>query len=81
VDTNGDGQLSAGEFPIHDLNASDPSAILSVRLSVLTRTAAGEPETMGPGRQTVANPAASGVADPFKRRLLSVTVTPPNLVL
>jgi prepilin-type N-terminal cleavage/methylation domain-containing protein len=81
VDADDDGQLGAGEFPIHDLNASDPSAILSVRLSVLARTAAGEPETMGPGRQAVANRAASGVADPFKRRLVSVTVTPPNLML
>ncbi len=80
VDANGDGQLGAGEFPIHDLNASDPSAILSVRLSVLARTSAGEPETLGPGRQAVANRAASGVADTFKRRLVSVTVTPPNML-
>jgi prepilin-type N-terminal cleavage/methylation domain-containing protein len=80
VDVDGDGQLGAGEFPIHDLNASNPSAVLSVRLSVLTRTAAGEPETMGPGRQAVANRAASGVGDTFKRRLVNLTVTPPNLL-
>ena len=80
VDVDGDGQLGAGEFPIHDLNASNPSAVLSVRLSVLTRTAAGEPGTMGPGRQAVANRAASGVGDTFKRRLVNLTVTPPNLL-
>ena len=80
VDTDGDGQLGAGEFPIHDLNASDPSALLSVRLSVLARTAAGDPDTMGLGRQAVANRAAAGAGDTFKRRMVSVTATPPNLL-
>ena len=80
VDSDGDGQIGVGEFPIHDLDGSDVSRIRGVQLSVLTRTLANDPQLAGPGRQAVANRTASGTADGYRRRLARVIAAPRNLL-
>ena len=82
VDANGDDQLGFGEFPIHDLDGYDASLIRRVRLSVLTRTSS-EDQTLSAtsgGRQAVANHAAASSADAFRRRLITLTAAPRNLL-
>ena len=80
VDADGDGQIEAGEFPIHDLDGFDVSLIRGVQLSVLTRTLADDQRLSGPGRQAVANRSAAGTADGYRRRLATVIVAPRNLL-
>jgi prepilin-type N-terminal cleavage/methylation domain-containing protein len=80
VDTSGDGIIGGGEFPIHDLNASGSDSIQLVRVSVLTRTATADEELTTPGRPGVANRNASGAADSFRRRLVTVGASPRNLL-
>ena len=82
VDTTGDGIIDpgAGEFPIHDLNATGTTAIRGVQLSVLSRTSLADPNINTPGRPAVANRTASGTADFFLRRLVTVTAAPRNLL-
>ena len=80
VDTDGNGQIDGGEFPIHDLDGSDVSRIRGVQLSVLTRTLSSDQDLLGPGRQAVANRAASGTADGYRRRLATVIAAPRNLL-
>lgn len=79
VDANGDGQLTGAEFPIHDLNGQDPSEVRSLRLSVIAR-ADREDEAL----ETVGRPAAgnrnAGTADGFRRRRITATVVPRNLL-
>jgi prepilin-type N-terminal cleavage/methylation domain-containing protein len=78
VDADGDGQLAGGEFPIHDLNGSDASAILRVRLSVTGR-ADREDELQTSGRPAAANRSA-GTPDGFRRRSTITSVVPRNLL-
>lgn len=80
VDANGDGSIGAGEFPIHDLNASTPSLVKGLRLSVMTRTVTEDPNFTGAGRQMVANRAAAGAADNFRRRVVVVNAALRNLL-
>ncbi len=82
VDTSGDGILDRliGEFPIDDLNAVGSTPIQLVQVSVLTRTIDPDPNLNTPGRPGVANRAASGVPDAFRRRLITVSASPRNLL-
>jgi hypothetical protein len=80
VDANDDGQLTGAEFPIHGLFGQDPTLVRLVRLSVLTRTASEDQVLTGNGRQAVANRAAAGAADNYRRRLVTVSATPRNLL-
>ena len=68
VDTNGDGLLGGGEFPLNSLAGADLTRIRRVRLSVLTKTLRADEALAGPGRQALANRTA-GTADKFRRRL------------
>lgn len=79
VDTNGDGQLTGAEFPIHDLASVDASAIRSTRLSVLTRTDRQDDEGMANNRPAAGNRTA-GADDSFRRRRITSTVVPRNLL-
>ena len=79
VDADGDGQLGAGEFPIHDLNGSDPSAILQVRLSVITWADSESDNLQTSGRPAAAN-RTGGAADGFHRRRVTASVMPRNLL-
>lgn len=80
VDANDDGQLTGAEFPLHGLLGQDPTLVRLVRLSVLTRTATEDEVLTGNGRQAVANRSAGGVADNYRRRLVTVSATPRNLM-
>ena len=80
VDVNDDGQLAGSEFPLHGMNGRDASLVRRVRLSVLTRTVSEDPALSGAGRQAVANRNASGTPDAFRRRLVTGTVAPRNLL-
>jgi Tfp pilus assembly protein PilW len=80
VDANDDGQISGGEFPIHGLTCQNPGRLRGLRLSVLTRTINQDPHITGTGRQAVANRNASGTPDAYRRRLVSVSVAPRNLL-
>lgn len=82
VDANDDGQLlSPAEFPLHGLIGSDPALLRLVRLSVLTRTVREDPQLPnGPGRPAVANRNASGTPDAFRRRLVTASAAPRNLL-
>jgi prepilin-type N-terminal cleavage/methylation domain-containing protein len=79
IDLNDDGQLTGGEFPIHGLFGQDPTLVRLVRLSVLARTATEDQVLTGNGRQAVANRAA-GAVDDFRRRLVTVSATPRNMM-
>jgi prepilin-type N-terminal cleavage/methylation domain-containing protein len=79
VDNDGDGLLGAGEFWLDTLDGSDHSAIMQVRLSVLTRTSSEDTQLTGAGRQRVAN-RDPGAADDFRRRLVTVAAAPRNLL-
>ena len=84
VDISGDGIIGGGEFPVHDLNngpaGTNTADIRGVELSVLTRTTTEDPRISGPGRQGVANRNPSGVADAFRRRLVTLRVAPRNML-
>ena len=80
LDTDGNGVIAGGEFPIHDISSADTNIIQEVRVSVLTRTRAPDPKLTGNGRQKVANRAASGVPDSFRRRLAVLRAAPRNLL-
>jgi hypothetical protein len=80
VDGDDDGQISGGEFPIHGLSGQNPGLMRGMRLSVLTRTIIEDPNITGSGRQAVANRSASGTADAYRRRLVTVSVAPRNLL-
>ena len=79
VDANGDGDLTGAEFPIHDLNGSDPTDILAVRLSVITRSDSEDPELKTVGRPAAAN-RTGGASDGFRRRRVTSSVAPRNLL-
>jgi len=80
VDTDGDSLVSGiAEFPLDTLTGEDTFAVRSVRLSVLTRTATEDAQLPGAGRQGVANHLV-GAADDFRRRLVTVTAAPRNLL-
>jgi prepilin-type N-terminal cleavage/methylation domain-containing protein len=78
VDSNDNGQLDGGEFPIHDLSGFDPALIRSVRLSLISRTPTADSTQLGPGRPAAANRTA-GAVDGFRRRTVIATAYPRNL--
>jgi len=80
VDANDDGQIDGGEFPIHGLSGQNPGLLRGVRLSVLARSIAEDPQITGTGRQAMANHTASGTPDAYRRRLVTVSVAPRNLL-
>ncbi len=79
VDTNGDGQIGLGEFPINSLDTAVVANVRAVQISILTRTSVENIKLSGPGRQAVANRNAAGVADGFRRRLSRVTTSLRNI--
>lgn len=82
VDANDDGQIvGAGEFPLHGLIGNEPTLLRIVRLSVLTRTTLEDPQLPnGSGRPAVANRVAAGTPDAFRRRLVTASAAPRNLL-
>ena len=82
VDANADGQLvEPAEFPLHGLSGNDPALLRLIRLSVLTRTVREDPQLPnGSGRPAVANRNASGTPDAFRRRLITASAAPRNLL-
>jgi prepilin-type N-terminal cleavage/methylation domain-containing protein len=79
VDTNDDGQIGGGEFPINGLDGAAVANVRGVQISVLTRTSAEEEEHTGPGRQAVANRVSAGTNDGYRRRLATVTAALRNV--
>ncbi len=78
VDTDDDGTIGAGEFPLHGLAGSDPSLVRRVRLSVITRTASEDPALEGAGMPPAGNHTGTA-ADGFLRRRYTASVFPRNL--
>ena len=78
VDADGNGQIDPGEFPIHDLAGSDPSQVLTVRLSVIARTLRQDPNVAGSGMSVAANHVGSA-PDGFFRRRFTASAAPRNL--
>ena len=66
VDTNGNGAVDGGEFPIHDLDGEDTSMLRLARLYLTTRSSVPD-ETIDGQRTAAANRTAGG-ADKFRRR-------------
>jgi hypothetical protein len=79
VDSDGDDVMDAGEFPIHDLDGFDVSAVRSVRISVITRTAVADATHPGAGMPAAGNPAG-GPPDGFTRRRYVTNAVPRNLL-
>ena len=83
-----DGQIAGTEFPIHDLNADpggwliDTELIRRVRLSVISRTDAGDQQE-GVMFNRFSRPATAnrnaGAPDQFRRRRFSASVAPRNI--
>lgn len=78
VDADSDGQLAAGEF-VDGLNGSDPLDILAVRVSVITRADREDEDLQSSGRPAAANRNA-GPADGFRRRRVTASIVPRNLL-
>ena len=79
VDTNGDGQLTGAELGVDVLDGLDPRDVVSVTLSVITRGDREEENLQTAGRPAAANRTA-GAADGFRRRRVTATVVPRNLL-
>lgn len=79
VDTNGDGQIGGGEFPINGLDGAAVANVRGVQISVLTRTSLEEEEHTGPGRQKVANRVAASSGDGYRRRLATTMTALRNV--
>ncbi len=80
LDLDGDGVIAGAEFPIHDIETADTNLIQEVRVSVLTRTRTEDIKVTGNGRQKVANRAASGSPDAYRRRLAVLRAAPRNMM-
>lgn len=80
VDANDDGVIGAGEFPIHDLNTSNPSLVRGLQISVMTRASQPDPNFVGGGRGALGNRGASGTSDRFQRRVVSVNAALRNMI-
>lgn len=80
VDIDDDGTIGAGEFPIHDLNGNDPSLVRGARLSVITVTTQDDQLGVTSGRQALGNRVASSVTDSLRRRMMSATSAPRNML-
>jgi prepilin-type N-terminal cleavage/methylation domain-containing protein len=78
VDTDNDGSIGAGEFPIHDISGSLPDRIRRLRLSVLTRTSVEDPANRG-SRMPIAGNHVAGIPDNFLRRRFDTSAIPRNL--
>ncbi|MGI9540003.1 MAG: PilW family protein [Miltoncostaeaceae bacterium] len=76
VDSDSDGELTGGEFPIHSLIA-DTALVRSVRLTVVTRTERDDQGFLTDGRPAIANRSA-GAADTIRRRIAVNTIAPRN---
>jgi len=79
VDTNDDGQIGGGEFPINGLDGAAVANVRGLQISVLTRTSVEEEEHAGPGRHRVANRLAAGTNDGYRRRLATTTAALRNV--
>jgi prepilin-type N-terminal cleavage/methylation domain-containing protein len=78
VDADSDGQIAAGEY-VHDLNGDDPLDIRALRVSVIARADREDDELITTGRPAAAN-RAGGPDDGFRRRRVTATVLPRNLL-
>jgi prepilin-type N-terminal cleavage/methylation domain-containing protein len=78
VDIDGDGTIGAGEFPIHDVQAQDPTEIKGVQISVLTRTPDEDPQSLGSRMPRAAN-HDPGALDNFLRRRFTANAVPRNI--
>ena len=79
VDSNGDGQLTGAEVGVDVLDGLDPGDVVSLTLSVITRGDREEEDLQTAGRPAAANRNA-GAADGFRRRRVTATVVPRNLL-
>lgn len=66
VDDDGDAEMEAGEFPIHDLDGEDTSKLRLARLYLTARSALPDPTI--DGQRTAAANRNAGAADNFRRR-------------
>jgi hypothetical protein len=66
VDTDGDAEIDAAEFPIHDLDGEDTSRLRLARLYLTTRAAVDDPAI--DGLRTGAANRVAGAADNIRRR-------------
>ncbi|MGH0030900.1 MAG: prepilin-type N-terminal cleavage/methylation domain-containing protein [Myxococcota bacterium] len=78
IDGDGDGQLAAGEY-LNVLNGADPLDLLAVRLSVIARADRADDDLQLAGRPAAANRTA-GAADGFRRRRVTASILPRNLL-
>lgn len=78
IDLDDDGTIEAGEFPVHDMTASNPSLIRGLRLTVIARTPSEDPDFRSSGMPAIGNHNAGG-PDGFVRRRFSANATARNL--
>jgi len=78
IDLDDNGTIDGGEFPVHDMTASDPDLIRGLRISVIARTPSQDPEFRSSGMPKAGNHDA-GAPDGFKRRRFSANVIARNL--
>jgi prepilin-type N-terminal cleavage/methylation domain-containing protein len=78
IDGDDDGQIASGEYQ-DVLHGADPLDILAVRLSVIARADTEDEAIESSGRPAAANRDA-GSTDAFRRRRVTATVMPRNLL-
>jgi prepilin-type N-terminal cleavage/methylation domain-containing protein len=78
VDTNGDGEIGAGEFPVDDLTGSNLSQTRLARVHVTSLVGAEDADFVG-NRPAAANRNA-GAADGFRRRKITADMRLRNVL-
>ena len=78
IDLDDNGTIDAGEFPVHDMTASDPDLIRGLRVSVIARTPSEDPDFRSSGMPAAGN-HDPGTPDGFLRRRFSTNVIARNL--
>jgi hypothetical protein len=78
IDLDDNGTIDPGEFPVHDMTASDPDLIRGLRISVIGRTPSENPDFRSSGMPVAGN-HDPGAPDGFKRRRFSANVIARNL--
>ncbi len=79
IDTNGNGAIDGGEFPIHDMTASNPALIRGLRISVIARVPSENPDFRSLGMPPAGNHDA-GAPDGFVRRRFTANAVPRNML-
>ncbi len=79
IDSNGNGQIEGGEFPLDTIVGESPARVRGIRLHVIARSPLEDEDYRGNGLPAAAN-HTGGAADGFKRRRFTSNAVLRNLL-